>query len=149
LTPPSALRTIRQTFELLATPRQVYDAISTPSALNRWFTDAATIEARAGGMYRFSWKGGYVHEGRVVAATRAKLLVLEWPQDGLETQVSFKLRSSRPGTILQFEQSGVGLDVQRLEIFLGIYTGWTYYLTNLRALLETDRDLRRPRDRYW
>jgi uncharacterized protein YndB with AHSA1/START domain len=142
-------RTIRQTFEIRSSPDRVYTALTSPGILNRWFTDKSTMAAKPGGRYRFSWNGGYLHKGKVLAATPSRLLVLAWPQDGLETEVSFKISKSREGSLLRFQHEGVGFTPDRSQTFVGIYTGWMYYLSNLRALLETDRDLRSRRDRYW
>ena len=127
----------------------MFRALTTPASLDQWFTDTSRIEARRGGEYRFAWSGGYLHEGRVLAFARSRLLVLEWPQSGLSTRVRFSLTRTTSGTLLEFRQSGVGYDARRRPHFLGIYGGWLYYLTNLRALLEAGHDLRRGKDRYW
>ncbi len=142
-------RTIQQTIEIRAPPRKVYDALTNPDVLVRWFPDSARIEPKPGGSYRFAWRGGYLHEGSVLAAVAPRSLSLVWPLDGFNTRVHFRLTRVRGGTVLKFRQTGIGFDPRRVRIFVGVTAGWLYYFANLRALLETGRDLRRDRDQYW
>ena len=142
-------RRIEMFFGIRAKPASVFEALTSPEILCRWFTDSARIEPRKGGEYSFEWKGGYHHEGRVLECRPARSLILAWPQDGKPSRVAFWLTSVKGGTILRFRQTGLPRDSVRRLSFLGLYSGWVYYLSNLRAVIETDRDLRRPQDRYW
>ena len=132
-----------------APPYRVFEALVDPPTLRQWFVDSAGLVPRKGGEYSFRWKGGYHHEGKVLDFRTGKTLVLAWPQNGMSTRVAFHLAPAKGGTVLTFRQTGLDRDSTRKPYFLGLYSGWVYYLDNLRALVETGRDLRHPADRYW
>ena len=142
-------RRIEMFFGIRARPKIVFDALTRPKTLCRWFTDSARIDPRKGGEYSFEWNGGYHHEGRVLECYPSKSLVLAWPQDGSPTRVAFWLTPVKGSTLLRLRQTGLRRDSIRRVSFLGLYSGWVYYLSNLRAVIETGHDLRRTPDRYW
>jgi uncharacterized protein YndB with AHSA1/START domain len=142
-------RRIEITIGLRARPIRVFEALIDPPRLRKWFVDSAKLTPRKGGEYSFRWKGGYHHEGKVLDFRPGKTLELAWPQNRMRTRVAFHLAPSKRGTVLVFRQTGLDRDSIGKPYFIGLYAGWVYYLDNLRALVETGRDLRHPADRYW
>jgi uncharacterized protein YndB with AHSA1/START domain len=142
-------RRIEMYFEIRAKPGAVFDALTVPAQLRRWFVDSARIDARKGGEFDFGWDSGYRHAGKVLECKRGESLVLEWTVGGMRTRIAFHLRRLKGGTLLRFRETGIDRHAPSTLNFLGLYSGWVYYLAHLRALVETGVDLRRPRDRYW
>ena len=142
-------RRIEISIGIRARPNRVFEALVDPLMLRKWFVDSANLVPRRGGEYSFRWKGGYHHEGKVLDFRLGKSLVLAWPQNRMSTRVAFHLAPVKGGTVLTFRQTGLDRDSINRPYFLGLYSGWVYYLDSLRALVETGRDLRHPVDRYW
>jgi uncharacterized protein YndB with AHSA1/START domain len=105
---PVALKTLRQSVTLKATPKQVYDLFMT-SKLHTAFTgDEAKISAKVGG--KFSVFGGY-SEGKNLKLVPGKLIVQtwrasDWPE-GHTSEVSFALAPVKGGCKLGFVQTGI------------------------------------------
>jgi len=85
-------RTIRLPIFVHASPKRVFDAITRPELLTRWFMDRATISPRKGGSYAFTWEGGPTHTGQIVDFVRGKRMTLTWQWPGLEKLGVTKLR---------------------------------------------------------
>jgi len=142
-------RRIEITIGIRARPNKVFEALVDPPTLRRWFVDSADLVPRKGGEYSFRWKGGYHREGKVLDFRPGKTLILAWRQNRMSTRVAFHLALAKAGTVLTFRQTGLDRDSINRPYFLGLYSGWVYYLDSLRALVETGRDLRHSADRYW
>jgi len=138
--------TIEQRYYLEATPAKVYASLATPKGLARWFLRSAAIEASAGTAYSFTWQGGYRHSGRVLAAVPDRRLVLSWPNRAGRTRrttaVAFSLRKKGRGTLLTVRHEGYPRSGGWVEIYGSTQSGWAYFLTNLKSVLATGRDLR-------
>jgi len=134
-------------FEIRAPPHTVFEVLTTPSQIRRWFTAKASIDPAKGGRYSFGWKNGRQRTGRILEWKKDQSLILEWLQNGEKTRVAFWLTPLRSSTLLRFRQTGLPRDLARPVDLITIYAEWVYYLTNLRALVEVGSDLRRPHDR--
>ena len=134
-------------FEIRAPPHTIFETLTTPSKICKWFTAQASIDPAKGGLYYFGWKNGRHRSGKILDWKKDQSLILEWLQNGENTRVAFWLTPRRGSTLLRFRQTGLPRDLARPVDFISIYAEWVYYLTNLRALVETGRDLRRPGDR--
>ena len=105
---PVALKTLRQSVTLKATPKQVYDLFMV-SKLHTAFTgDEAKVSPKVGG--KFSVFGGY-SEGKHLKLVPGKLIVQtwrasDWPQ-GHYSEVSFALAPVKGGCKLSFVQKGI------------------------------------------
>jgi uncharacterized protein YndB with AHSA1/START domain len=142
-------RRIEITLGIRARPSTVFEALADIGSLRKWFVDSGEIDPRKGGKYSFRWKGGPHHEGEVLEFRPGERLILAWPQNRMRTRVAFHLAPTPGGTVLTFRQTGLDRESILMPYFLGLYSGWVYYLDNLRALVETGRDLRHPADRFW
>lgn len=78
-------------------PGVVYDTLATAEGWNSWFTTTATVDARAGGSYRFHWENWAAEretvtlEGPVVEAEPASAFAFRWQTGEAMTTVRFAL----------------------------------------------------------
>jgi uncharacterized protein YndB with AHSA1/START domain len=146
-------RTIVQRYFLRASPARVFRALATPQGLAGWFLEAAELPRTPGAPYKFRWQGGYEHSGRVVKIDPGRSMTLTWPQGTREnpleeTRVTFTLRAKRGGTLLELRHTGYGLGEPWVETYARTYSGWAYYMTNLKSVLANGADLRAPDDEF-
>jgi uncharacterized protein YndB with AHSA1/START domain len=138
--------TIAQQILLPAPPSQVFEALTSRRGLVRWFLADADISPTSGSEYTFRWQGGYHHTARVLAATPGRRLVLAWPnragRSRLMTVVAFSLHRKGRGTLLKLRHEGYPAAAPWIEVYGATQSGWAYYLTNLKSVLATGRDLR-------
>ena len=124
-------------------PSVVWNALTRPNDLKRWFLREARLELYPDGNYKFFWgekiSGKYpvIMSGTCFEVVPEKFLKLTWnsPNDF----VQFTLEGREDETLLTvhvdgFERGSKGhIDESR---------GWTFYLINLKTVLERDWDLR-------
>ncbi len=142
---------IHQTFYYAAPPRRIFAALTDPAELRRWFVHRAEISLEPGAPFRFQWKGGYTLNGRVKSADPPKRLVLAWIDrfeggNVFETEARFELRKKGKGTLLGLTHRGFQQGPPWVGLYGAIQSGWAYYLTNLRSVLEHRIDLRSDLD---
>jgi uncharacterized protein YndB with AHSA1/START domain len=143
-------RTIRLQTYTHVTPRKAFRWVSDPDRLTRWMMDRASLSPRKGGSYAFTWEGGPTHTGKVLEYVRGKRLTLTWQWPGMEKALVTKLKISvaprGKGSIVKFEHSGFPRQERWVELYGGAIQGWTYFLTNLKSVLDHGHDLRSPYD---
>jgi uncharacterized protein YndB with AHSA1/START domain len=147
---PPTTRTLRlQTF-IHASPAKVFRAISDPEFLPRWFMDRATLEPSKGGHYSFTWDGGPTHTGTLLEYVRGKRLTLTWQWPGQErlgvTRLRLSVEPKAGGTVLRFVHSGFTRGGAWGDLYEGAIQGWTYFMMNLKSVLDHGHDLRSPYD---
>jgi uncharacterized protein YndB with AHSA1/START domain len=134
--------TIDQTYYIKAPASTVFNAISEPKELAKWFLKSAELDARKGGKYRFTWMfNGYEQEGNVIDFKMDERLVLDWAA-AKGSIVTFTVKKEGNGTLLTIVHSRFD---HPATMMLSL-SGWTYYLTNLKSVLENGKDLRHERD---
>jgi uncharacterized protein YndB with AHSA1/START domain len=147
---PTKTRTIRLSIFIHASPKEVFDAITKPEILTRWFMDRATLSPRKGGSYSFTWEGGPTHSGRITEFARGKHIVLSWQWPGMEklgvTKLKLSVEPQHGGTVLRFTHSGFLKRGAWVDLHEGAIRGWTYFTMNLKSVLENGYDLRSPYD---
>jgi uncharacterized protein YndB with AHSA1/START domain len=143
-------RTLQLPIFIHAPRTQVFKAITEPALLTNWFVDQATISPRKGGNYAFTWEDGPTHSGTVLEFDRGNALTLTWQWPGKEQMGVTRLRltvvSRHGGTLLTFTHSGFQKSEAWRDLYEGAIREWTYFMFNLKAFLETGRDLRSPYD---
>lgn len=143
-------RTLRLPIFIHAPPKRVFKWISDGKRLTRWFSDTAALSGRRGGRYTLAWEGGPTHSGRVLEFVRGRRLTLSWQWPEKEhlgsTKLKLSLEAKEKGTILRFTHSGFQGSEEWVELYEGAIRGWTYFMMNLKSVLENDRDLRSPYD---
>jgi activator of HSP90 ATPase len=128
-----AVKNLRQTLTVKATPNDVYDALVDPAEHARFTGEAAKISARVGSAFALY---GRSLTGFVVAAERGRRLVLAWRSEGWPKDhysiAQFAFSKVRGGTRIAFEQFGIPAGD-----FADIREGWKqYYWEPLRHYLE-------------
>jgi len=149
--PVAKIPKIELTFSYAAPPVKVFAALTEADQLARWFVQGAVTAPRKGGVFRLTW-GAYTMRGRVRSIDPPRKVVLDWVdrfEDGREvvTKARFDLQKKGKGTLLTITHSGFKDGKRSIALFGGIRSGWAYYLTNLRSVLDHGTDLRTEHDR--
>jgi uncharacterized protein YndB with AHSA1/START domain len=143
-------RTVRCQVFVHASPSKAFGALTRPALLTRWFVDHATIDLRKGGRYAFSWDGGPTHAGAVTEFIPGKRITLSWQWPGHEklepTRLRMTVEPAKSGTIVRFAHSGFHAQGPWIELHDGAIQGWTYFLMNLKSVVDHGHDLRSPLD---
>lgn len=139
-------RTIRLQAFLHTSPSKAFRAITEPRLLSGWMLDAATLSPRKGGRYSFTWEGGPTHTGTVLDFVRGKRIAVTWQWPGKEDRLVTKLRLSveakEGGTVLKLRHTGFPTGEEWIELYGGAIQGWTYFLMNLKSVVDHGFDLR-------
>ena len=127
---------------------RVFEAWATGPGLTRWLLSSAEFRApgeatgrpdavaRSGDDFRWTWQAaGRTVEGRVLAADWPGKLELAFDPGG-PCRVS--LAAEGDGTVVELAHLGLDDPAARLDWS----TAWTFFLTNLKSVLEGGADLR-------
>ena len=128
---------ILQDFPIRVPPQCVYDAVSQPAMLDRWWTLACAGEPAAGSEYAFDFGPDYQWRGVVTRATPG--VAFEWrmteaDDDWRGTTVGFELSPSGTGTQVRFAHRGWR---ETNPHYRTTSHCWALYLRLLRRLLES------------
>jgi uncharacterized protein YndB with AHSA1/START domain len=142
---------VEQTFYYARSPRRVFAALTEPKGLASWFLQDAEVELREGGPFRFTWRGGYTMRGKVRAVRPPAMVEFAWTDrfpggKVFRTVARFDLRKKGPGTVLKLTHRGFKSGRKWVVLHGAVASGWAYYLTNLRSVLEHRVDLRSDLD---
>lgn len=125
----------------------IFDYLSDPQKLAKWFPDQAVIEPHLLGKYHFRWKDtDGVWSGVITEFIRGNTLGLTWqpPGEEYETNVRFKLSPQGAETLVELAHSGFTSS----EALDKAVKGWVFYLQNLKSVIEEGVDMRsQPRPR--
>jgi len=137
--------------------RSVYKAWTTPAGLESWFLRQADFYTITGRLrekdeailkedtYEWQWHGfdDYVQKGVVLEVNEIDFLKFTFTDD---TIVSINLRSAHGLTILELVQENIKEEPDPGQnLFVQCQTSWTFYLANLKSILEGGIDLRNKR----
>jgi len=143
---------IRKVYYYAAPRERVFAALTEPKELAKWFLKKASVTPRKGGTFRFEWQeGGYSMRGKVKEFDPPKRVHYEW-NDRFEggkiyrTEARFTLERRGRGTELHLTHRGFKSGKKWTWLYGAIHSGWTYYLLNLKSVLEHRTDLRSTRD---
>jgi uncharacterized protein YndB with AHSA1/START domain len=142
---------IEQTFYYAVPPEKLFTEFIEPTELSKWFVEKAEFRAKKGGTFRFTWPGGYTMRGKVKTVDPPKKLHLLWVDRFgrgrvFETEARFTFTKRGKGTQLSLSHRGFKSGKKWVALYGGIQSGWAYYLTNLRSVVEHGIDLRSERD---
>lgn len=123
---------------------RVWQVITDPAYVARWFGDTAQIDLRPGGAAAFGWSGydpcaGLFH-ATVERVEPPREFAFRWVRDPgvpagadvVSTLVEFSLSPAPGGTLLRLVESGFATDAHRA----GNDEGWTEELAELVAFAE-------------
>jgi uncharacterized protein YndB with AHSA1/START domain len=123
----------------------VWDALTNPAIVSRWFGDEAEIDLRPGGAIVFGWtKEGYGRfHARIERVEPPHLLAYRWASaagtpvdDGPSTVVEFRLRAEDDTTELHLVESGFAAMPDGDAHAAENAQGWRSELDELVALVE-------------
>ena len=138
---------IEQSYYFRTPPEHVFEALTDPKLLVKWFLSAAKVERKKGGSYAFDWIGGYHMVGKVEAFEANRAVTYSW-HDKIEggkiadTTASFEVSEKDDGTLLRLRHTGFTVP----EHFAECASRWGYYLTNMKSVLDHGVDLRSEYD---
>jgi uncharacterized protein YndB with AHSA1/START domain len=150
----------RARIDVKAGLKDVYSAWTTQTSLERWFLRVAeftkfngvvreansTIER--GDRYRWLWHGyddTTVERGVIEEANGSDFVRFTFAGSCI---VSVKITVEGDLTIVELRQENIPLDEpSRVSYHLGCLTGWTFYLANLKSILEGGIDLRNKNEK--
>jgi uncharacterized protein YndB with AHSA1/START domain len=146
--------------DVKAAVKDVYDAWATQAGLERWFLRVAEFttadgggryaaaEIQKGDRYRWLWHGyddTTVERGAIEEANGRDSLRFTFAGSCL---VSVNITLEEGLTIVELRQENIPLDdASRVNYHLGCITGWTFYLANLKSILEGGIDLRNKNEK--
>jgi len=119
----------------------VFEYLADSSKLPEWFPDQAIMEPQLGGKYHFRWKDAEgVWSGVVTEFIRGNTLAYTWrpPGEQYETNVRYRLFPQGAETLVELTHSGfTGTVAQEKAV-----KAWSFYLQNLKSVIEDGTDLR-------
>lgn len=142
MTGESGLPPIRHSTYIEASPRRVYDTLTTGSGWDAWFTWGTEVEAYPGGDILLRWTNfgaqGYTGQdgGPVLEAVAPERFVFQWKPGDSTTTVEFDLAPRGAGTVVTVTESGHTTSRQDLEALVDCAAGWGEALTLLKVFLE-------------
>ena len=142
-----------------ATIDEVYAAWSTPVEIEKWFLSHAefsdennvllskTQQALKGDRYKWVW---YLYNdielGTITEANEKDFFQFTFAGNCL---VEINLREEFEYTIVELTQKNIPTDENsKRNIRLGCHNGWSFYLINLKSVLEGGLDLRNKDNRF-
>ncbi len=141
-----------------ATSRAIYIAWAIPELLECWFLSRAdyiapdgsvkfkTERVKAGDLYTWRWHGfpgGSPESGKVLEANGHNTFSFTFA-DGCIVEVT--VVAEKGEKIVQLTQKKIDSD-EKLRLYIGCGEGWTFYLANLKSILEGGIDLRNKNDK--
>ncbi|HVT11018.1 MAG TPA: SRPBCC domain-containing protein [Fimbriimonadaceae bacterium] len=125
-------------------PEEAFARWTTTDGLESWFLSRAFFssgeEALAGDRFELAWAEGTTDQGEVVAVQPPSLFEFTWYDGRGRVRVAFSPIDT--GTLVEVTQIVASDGEQQLQEFMDCRDGWTFYLTNLKSVLEGGLDLR-------
>lgn len=121
-----------------ATPRKVYEALTTTDGLSGWWTNNVVVEPRVGGMIRFTFHGDFhprMKQTTLEQDRRVQWICVGGHDNWQDNTFTFTCDDRNGETMVHFEQTYA----QELpDETYGTYNfNWGYYLNSLKQLCET------------
>ena len=138
-----------------AKKKEIYEYLTTQQGLEKWFLRKAEFTkedksirkrksaVQKGDTYEWLWHGygdNTAEHGTVTEANGKDLFRFVFGKAGT---VSFSIKSENGETIVELLQENIQTDEQsKINFHVGCMKGWTFYLANLKSVLEKGKDLR-------
>lgn len=127
---------ILQDFPINATPDQVFDAVSSPHGLDRWWTKTCVGQVTLGATYELGFGPAYQWRAAVTRCDRPAVFELTLRRadaDWTGTRVGFELAQAPSGTHVRFYHRGWPGENDHYRTSCHC---WALYLRLLRRYLE-------------
>lgn len=125
---------------------EVYRCWATKGKIEEWFLEKADYVSgeihrksdepvQTGDQFVWKWNNwDFTEEGRILEANGRDIISFTFGSGGI---VTVKLMEKEGGTEVTLVQNDIPTDEKsRMDLFVGCITGWTFWLTNLKAYLE-------------
>lgn len=138
----------------------VYTAWATEAGLESWFlrlSEFITVDGdprdaydlvQKDDLYKWLWHGWgdeVIHYGSIIEANDTDTLAFSFDAGDKSNNMQVRINLSRDQgfTIVELTQTNIPTDEQSKFLYhIGCMEGWTFYLTNLKSILEGGLDLR-------
>ncbi len=131
----------------------VYNSWTKSEELEKWFLSKATfyntkneivsptVNVQPNSKYEWNWYAqSHFEEGKIIQTNNIDFLEFTFAGD---CKVQVKLKQEDNYVLVELTQKEIPLDNQSKEsIRLGCASGWSFYLLNLKSILEGGIDLR-------
>ncbi len=134
---------------------RIIDAWLTQKQLEKWFLKLAEFKTRSGEIrkkeekfqpgdqYRWQWFGwpeSVEEHGEILKPQDDEFLRFIFGKSGT---VSVKVVTENNQTIIRLIQENIPVDEHsKMNFYVGCKTGWTFYMLNLKSILQGGPDLR-------
>lgn len=127
--------------QIQVTSDQVLDALTNPDQLPRWLSREATLVKESPLTIRLGWPH---HSFDIIyRECCSERIGIEWGSEkGVGRELSLILSAAESATVVTLMHRGFADSDEGREMFLGHIEGWTFYLCNLKTVLERDFDMR-------
>ena len=131
--------TLVLTYEVHAEPQRVFDALTQPRHLDKYFTSGASVDLQVGG--RMNLGEGESGKFLKVAVPRQVSFSYTHPRIPIETEVDIQLAPSFPlgGTRLRLVHKAHAPKQLNAETVEWLELRWKYFVTALAAHLSGDK----------
>jgi len=129
----------------------VFNAWASQESIESWFLEIAIFfdvkgikgqnqKVEKGNVFKWSWYGSdMVGEGEILEIIPNEKISFTF----LECRVDLHFSNDGVETKLELVQSEIPIDeISKIKIYVEWTSGWTFYLTNLKSILEGGIDLR-------
>ena len=137
---------------IAADVQTIYEAWSKQENIEKWFLSKAEFRKtdkslrakndsiQKGDKYEWSWHGSdFVANGQVLATNEKNRLQFSF----FDCPTTVIIREEAGENVVELCQEEIPLDEESIvNLHLGCSRGWTFYLTNLKSILEGGIDLR-------
>jgi len=144
--------TFKKRISIKAASHIIFDYWTKQGHIEKWFLSKAEFTStngqskdrfdmiEPGDTYVWMWHGSdNVAEGEVLKTNKKDNIKFSF----LGCIVQVEIKEENGETVVELIQSEIPLDEQsRINYYLGCLRGWTFYLTNLKSILEGGIDLR-------
>ncbi len=143
-----------------ADPQRIYDAWATQAGLERWFLRKAeftnsdgtkrerSAHVQKGDVFEWLWFGygdDTVERREVLEANGHNLFRFIFSGG---CTVTIIIKHELGETLVELKQENIPLDEDpKMNLCLGCSNGWTFYMANLKSILEGGIDLRNKNDK--
>jgi uncharacterized protein YndB with AHSA1/START domain len=144
-------RTIQQTYTIASSREKVFNALTDPKELTRWWMSKSLSDPRAGGSFEYNWEfddptRNGKQMGKYQEVVPNQKLIYSWEagdNGGVHnTTVEFTLHDAPEGTLLELDHAGYKSGGDWDQIYEMTAQAWGFFLGNLKGYLENGEDNR-------
>ena len=130
--------TLVLTYEVHKEPQRVFDVLTQPAHLNRYFTSGATVDLQVGGR----WQNADGESGKYLKVAVPRQLVFTYTHSrlGFESEIDLSLKPSHPLDWTMLRLVHKGLDPQKItpEGYAWVQARWKFLAASLQGYLRRE-----------